>query len=131
MDPDPLDETSLTPPAPKLSRSVLLARSVLVAVAVLGVSGLAAWALILSKPASRLKDDLPVAPTVNTGTIARETVRPYLHAYGEAAALDRYELAFDRENGRIEIEGRGTAVLEKRDGSWLIVHLHTSGRRKR
>ena len=43
----------------------------------------------------------------------------------------RYELAFDGENGRVEIEGRGTAVLEKRNGSWLIVHLHTSGRRKR
>lgn len=43
----------------------------------------------------------------------------------------RYELAFDGENGTVEIEGRGTAVLEKRDGSWLIVHLHTSGRRKR
>ncbi len=43
----------------------------------------------------------------------------------------RYELSADTERGHAEIEGRGTAVLEKRDGRWVIVHLHTSGRRKR
>ena len=43
----------------------------------------------------------------------------------------RYDLAIDTERGHIEREGRGTAVLEKRDGRWLIVHLHTSGRAKR
>ena len=42
----------------------------------------------------------------------------------------RYELAVDTPRGHVEVEGRGTAVLEKRDGRWLIVHLHTSGRRK-
>ena len=30
----------------------------------------------------------------------------------------------------IEPQVRGTAVLEKRDGRWLVVHTHTSGRRK-
>jgi ketosteroid isomerase-like protein len=43
----------------------------------------------------------------------------------------RYDLAVDTERGHIDREGRGTAVLEKRDGRWLIVHLHTSGRAKR
>ncbi|MFQ6046297.1 MAG: YybH family protein [Gemmatimonadales bacterium] len=42
----------------------------------------------------------------------------------------RYELSVDTQRGHVEIEGRGTAVLEKRDGRWLVVHLHTSGRRK-
>jgi ketosteroid isomerase-like protein len=42
----------------------------------------------------------------------------------------RYEVGADRRGARIENEGRGTAVLERRDGRWLIVHLHTSGRRK-
>lgn len=42
----------------------------------------------------------------------------------------RYELAVDTPRGHVEVEGRGTAVLEKRNGRWLIVHLHTSGRRK-
>jgi len=43
----------------------------------------------------------------------------------------RYELSVDTPGGHVEREGRGTAVLEKRDGRWLIVHLHTSGRRRR
>ena len=30
----------------------------------------------------------------------------------------------------VEAEGRGTAVLEKRGNRWLVVQLHTSGRRK-
>ena len=42
----------------------------------------------------------------------------------------RYDLAIDTERGHIDREGRGTAVLEKRDGRWLIVHFHTSGRAK-
>jgi len=42
----------------------------------------------------------------------------------------RYELTADTPRGHVELEGRGTAVLEKQDGRWLIVHLHTSGRRK-
>ncbi len=42
----------------------------------------------------------------------------------------RYELGADTPNGRIEMEGRGSAVLERREERWVIVHLHTSGRRK-
>ncbi len=47
-----------------------------------------------------------------------------------AWASFRYELAVDTSRGHVEVEGRGTAVLEKREGRWLVVHLHTSGRRK-
>ncbi len=43
----------------------------------------------------------------------------------------RYDLAVDTEAGHREIEGRGTAVLERMDGQWRVVHLHTSGRPKR
>ena len=42
----------------------------------------------------------------------------------------QYDLAADTPRGHVEVEGRGTAVLERRDGRWVIVHLHTSGRRK-
>lgn len=40
-------------------------------------------------------------------------------------------VAFRREihgtaDGQTPVRGRGTAVLEKRDGRWLIVHLHMS-----
>jgi len=47
-----------------------------------------------------------------------------------AWAAFRYDLAADSPRGRAEAEGRGTAILEKRGGRWLVVHLHTSGRRK-
>ena len=47
-----------------------------------------------------------------------------------AWASFRYELAADTQRGHVESEGRGTAVLEKREGRWLIAHLHTSGRRR-
>ncbi len=43
----------------------------------------------------------------------------------------RYDLAVDTQRGHLEREGRGTAVLERRDGRWLIVHLHTSARARR
>ena len=43
----------------------------------------------------------------------------------------RYELSADTESSHIEIEGRGTAILEKINEQWKIVHLHTSGRPKR
>jgi len=42
----------------------------------------------------------------------------------------RYELSTDTPSGHVEVEGRGTAVLERRSGQWRVVHLHTSGRRK-
>lgn len=47
-----------------------------------------------------------------------------------AWAAFRYELAVDTPRGHVDVEGRGTAILEKRGGRWLIVHSHTSGRRK-
>ncbi len=47
-----------------------------------------------------------------------------------AWASFRYEVSADLPRGPAAAEGRGTAVLEKRDGRWLVVHLHTSGRRK-
>lgn len=46
-----------------------------------------------------------------------------------AWAAFRYDLSFrTHEGGNVAMEGRGTAVLEKRDGRWRIAHLHTSGR---
>lgn len=47
-----------------------------------------------------------------------------------AWASFRYDLAADVEAGRVEVEGRGSMVLERREGRWIVVHLHTSGRRK-
>ncbi len=48
-----------------------------------------------------------------------------------AWASFRYELDAQMDGNALELEGRGTAVLERREGRWLIVHLHTSGRRRR
>jgi ketosteroid isomerase-like protein len=45
-----------------------------------------------------------------------------------AWASFQYEVVADTPRGHVEVDGRGTAVLEKRDGRWLMVHLHTSGR---
>ena len=42
----------------------------------------------------------------------------------------RYELAADTPSGHVDVEGRGTAILERRREGWLVVHLHTSGRRR-
>ena len=42
----------------------------------------------------------------------------------------QYDLAADTPRGHVEVEGRGTAVFERRDGRWVLVHLHTTGRRK-
>jgi len=47
-----------------------------------------------------------------------------------AWAAFRYELATDTPTGHVEVEGRGTVILERREGRWLVVQLHTSGRRK-
>jgi hypothetical protein len=47
-----------------------------------------------------------------------------------AWASFQYELAADTPRGHVEVEGRGTAILERSAGRWLVVHLHTSGRRK-
>ena len=42
----------------------------------------------------------------------------------------RYELATDVADGHVEVEGRGTVIIERRGNRWLVVQLHTSGRRK-
>ena len=42
----------------------------------------------------------------------------------------RYELIVDSQQGHSEVDGRGTAILERRGGRWLVVHMHTSGRRR-
>lgn len=46
-----------------------------------------------------------------------------------AWAAFRYALAADTPGGHVASEGRGTMVLEKQQGRWVIVHMHTSGRR--
>ncbi len=56
-------------------------------------------------------------------------VRPQVRG-NVAWASFRYDLAADGARGHAEAEGRGTAILERRGGRWLVVHLHTSGRRK-
>lgn len=38
----------------------------------------------------------------------------------------RQELAGETSSGPTRVSGRGTAVLEKLDGQWRIVHLHVS-----
>lgn len=53
------------------------------------------------------------------------------HVRGDVAwAAFKYELTMDGAQGHAEIEGRGTAVLERRGTRWQIVQLHTSGRRR-
>ena len=55
------------------------------------------------------------------------SIEPRVH--GETAfAAFRYDLSAETERGAIEMEGRGSIVLERRDGRWMVVHLHTSGR---
>ena len=48
-----------------------------------------------------------------------------------AFAAFQYELDAVTDNGPVAVDGRGTAVLERIDGSWRIVHTHTSGRPRR
>ena len=47
-----------------------------------------------------------------------------------AWATFKYSLAGDIKERHIDVNGLGTAVLEERDGRWLIVHRHTSARRR-
>jgi ketosteroid isomerase-like protein len=50
---------------------------------------------------------------------------------GEVAwAAFRYELSAHTPRAHVQVDGRGTAVLERRGGRWLVVQLHTSGRRR-
>jgi len=47
-----------------------------------------------------------------------------------AWATFKYALAGDLKERRIDVTGLGTAVLEERGGRWLIVHRHTSAKRR-
>ena len=47
-----------------------------------------------------------------------------------AWATFKYALAGDIKDRHIDVNGLGTAVLEERNGRWLIVHRHTSARRR-
>lgn len=47
-----------------------------------------------------------------------------------AWATFKYSLAGDLKERHIDVNGLGTAVLEERNGRWLIVHRHTSARRR-
>lgn len=47
-----------------------------------------------------------------------------------AWATFKYSLAADLGARRVESGGLGTAVLEKRDGRWRIVHWHSSAPRR-
>ena len=64
--------------------------------------------------------------------LARYSGLRYAHTAVEPVVRDNVAwVAFRREYsssaaGAEPVRGRGTAVLEKRDGRWLIVHLHMS-----
>lgn len=47
-----------------------------------------------------------------------------------AWATFKYSLSGDLKERHIDVNGLGTAVLEERSGRWLIVHRHTSARRR-
>ena len=54
-----------------------------------------------------------------------------VHVAGKTAwATFKYALAGDIKDRHIDVNGLGTAVLEERNGRWLIVHRHTSARRR-
>jgi len=47
-----------------------------------------------------------------------------------AWATFKYSIGADVKGRRIEGAGLGTAILEKRNGQWVIVHWHTSAPRR-
>jgi ketosteroid isomerase-like protein len=51
-------------------------------------------------------------------------------AGGTAWATFRYALAADFKGRRVEANGLATAILERRDGAWKIVHWHSSSPRR-
>lgn len=51
-------------------------------------------------------------------------------AANTAWATYKYALTGDVKERHIDVNGLGTAVLEKRGGNWLIVHSHTSAPRR-
>jgi ketosteroid isomerase-like protein len=65
--------------------------------------------------------------------LARYTNLRFVHAAVEAQVRGtvawvafRQQLSGETAKGPTQVTGRGTAVLEKRDGRWIIVHLHVS-----
>ena len=73
------------------------------------------------------------ASTAGWQSVAAQTDAERVQKVVEALASlseAKNELSADTPHGHVEAEGRGTAVLEKRGNRWLVVQLHTSGRRK-
>ncbi len=56
-----------------------------------------------------------------------------IHVSGNLAwAIFRYSLRADIDGrASADVVGRGTAILEKRKGKWIVRHTHTSGRARR
>ncbi len=56
--------------------------------------------------------------------------RPYeieAHVAGELAwAIFRYDLKLEGDDLKIDNVGRGTAILEKREGRWVVRHVQTA-----
>lgn len=48
-----------------------------------------------------------------------------------AWAIFRYTLSGEAGERKLDIVGRGTAILERRDGRWIVRHTQTSGRARR
>lgn len=48
-----------------------------------------------------------------------------------AWAIFRYTLQGEAGERKLDIVGRGTAILERRDGRWIVRHTQTSGRARR
>ena len=53
-----------------------------------------------------------------------------MHALLRTSITGLAALSLTTPQGHVEVEGRGTAILEKRGGRWLVAHTHTSGRRR-
>lgn len=54
------------------------------------------------------------------------------HVSGSMAwAIFRYYLKADLDGRSLDLIGRGTAVLEKKEGRWVVRHTHTASRPRR
>ena len=54
------------------------------------------------------------------------------HVSGAMAwAIFRYHLNADLDGRSLDLIGRGTAVLEKKEGRWIVRHTHTASRPRR
>jgi ketosteroid isomerase-like protein len=64
-----------------------------------------------------------------------QVYRPYeieAHVAGEVAwAIFRYDLKLEGEDLTIDNVGRGTAILEKREGRWVVRHVQTASRTRK